>query len=1345
MQRRKLLAKAFRPALVEACENRRLLAFGLTTTTTAYNIDTGAGVTFSILRGGSLSSTVHLGDMTSFKLNGVEFAAPFSVAQRYSHFESGLSSGAVLTATVDPSPTPQWIKITCDDTTATVGTGMTGVIQYYIARRNDPVIYMATYAPEMLVSSTRYITYLDGTKFPYRAAESDNSGNTGAIESGDVFGYPDGTTTSKYYGETRSIDHLYHGATGPSAGAFMYVGNRERGASGPFWKDIDFQSGSSVELYNMPYSGHSLIDAFRPGLHGPYALVLSNGTAPQSTPDYTFLDGVGLTGWISPSARGAISGRVSGIGSGKISTVALSNAGAQYWDTPDAAGNYSINGVIPGTYTETLYEEELAVGTRTVTITVGQTTRADIAAAAWYGLNGADNTFIAFNNSATPIWRIGTWDGTPREFKNADKITIMHPQDSRLQPWATDATGTTNYTIGTSTSKDWPMAEWKTQVGAAPYVDTKNRITFNLTAAQAALALTLRIGITRSDSERPGASANGGTTQFGVIVSQAAARGVSLGSWRGNNSIYAYNFNPGTFVAGTNTIDIYAVSGSTFTGYFSGYHIYDAVDLIPRYVTGTTSNTTAPVITSLNVSPGASTNIGVLGSRQFSVTGNSISGIRAVNAVWTATRGTINDAGEYVAPATAGTDTITATVGSVVSSVIVNITNTAPTIAAAAVAATPITYTNSTALSVLGADDAGEAGLTYTWSAVGTPPGPVTFGATNGTNAGKSLTATFTTFGTYTLQALITDASGNTTVSQTTVVVKNEKALYKFDMPNGAAITDFSGNGNTGTVYGDVDYPEGLSGTGAIRFYGGAGTLPNGVVAGLDDFTIATWVKADSITAWARVFDFGNDTNNYMFLSARAGVAGNPIRFAITNAGGAAEQRVDGPSLALNTWTHLAISLSGNTATLYVNGVAVATNSGITLRPSSLGTTTRNYLAESQFAADPTFMGTIEDFRIYGRALSTTEINQLARPTLVNPAAAAGATITTATANLSTLGADQIGGESSLTYTWKSIGTPPAPVSFSINGTNAAKNTVATFTAPGTYSFRATITASNGQTVWSEMTVTVVATLTSLVVTPNPVTVAGGTTQSFTATGRDQFGQAIALTGTPTWSLIGGAGSISASGLYTAPLNGGGSATVGASLGIATGVANITVSDVTPPAITSASFAYEFGQSITTNLSEAVLGFTVDDLTITNLTTSQVIPSNTFTMLVVGGTVVTFNRDIAAFGALPNGDYRVTIGAGSFADASGNALASGFSLDFFVLAGDVNRDRAVNFDDLLVIAQNYGQTGNSFSQGNIDYSSDGSVGFDDLLLLAQQYGTSLLSRPASASRARRSWSDTLIG
>ncbi len=171
----------------------------------------------------------------------------------------------------------------------------------------------------------------------------------------------------------------------------------------------------------------------------------------------------------------------------------------------------------------------------------------------------------------------------------------------------------------------------------------------------------------------------------------------------------------------------------------------------------------------------------------------------------------------------------------------------------------------------------------------------------------------------------------------------------------------------------------GRIGAGALRLCGQneSVNMPAGIVSGLSDFTISAWVNPGANTAWSRVFDFGTGTTANMFLTVSAG--GGPIRFAITTGGGGAEQQINGTStLPLNAWSHVAVTLSdNNTGTLYVNGAVVGTNANITLRPSSLGNTGNNWIGRSQYN-DPFLTATVDDFNIYNRALSGTEVAALA-------------------------------------------------------------------------------------------------------------------------------------------------------------------------------------------------------------------------------------------------------------------------------------------------------------------------------------------------------------------------------
>jgi hypothetical protein len=152
--------------------------------------------------------------------------------------------------------------------------------------------------------------------------------------------------------------------------------------------------------------------------------------------------------------------------------------------------------------------------------------------------------------------------------------------------------------------------------------------------------------------------------------------------------------------------------------------------------------------------------------------------------------------------------------------------------------------------------------------------------------------------------------------------------------------------------------------------------LPDGIVSGLHDFTISAWVNPSQNSAWSRVFDFGTGTTVNMFLTLSAG--GGPLRFAITTGGGGAEQRIDNTgTLPLGSWSHVAVTLSGNTGTLYVNGTPVGTNPNMTLHPSDLGATTQNYIGRSQYP-DPYLNAAVDDFQIYDGALSAADIGALA-------------------------------------------------------------------------------------------------------------------------------------------------------------------------------------------------------------------------------------------------------------------------------------------------------------------------------------------------------------------------------
>ena len=183
---------------------------------------------------------------------------------------------------------------------------------------------------------------------------------------------------------------------------------------------------------------------------------------------------------------------------------------------------------------------------------------------------------------------------------------------------------------------------------------------------------------------------------------------------------------------------------------------------------------------------------------------------------------------------------------------------------------------------------------------------------------------------------------------------------------------DSSGYANNGFAIGLPGYTAGHTGQ-AVTFDGTNHFIqlpPN--IGNSSSFTFAAWVNWNGGANWQRIFDFGDDTAHYLFLTPSSG--GSTLRFAINN--GTGEQLVETTSLPSGQWRHVAVTLSGGSAKLYVNGVLAASASGFTNTPASFNPN-NNFLGKSQFSNDPLFRGSLDEVQIADFAFTAAQIAAL--------------------------------------------------------------------------------------------------------------------------------------------------------------------------------------------------------------------------------------------------------------------------------------------------------------------------------------------------------------------------------
>ncbi|MFH9548217.1 family 43 glycosylhydrolase [Streptomyces sp. NPDC017435] len=208
---------------------------------------------------------------------------------------------------------------------------------------------------------------------------------------------------------------------------------------------------------------------------------------------------------------------------------------------------------------------------------------------------------------------------------------------------------------------------------------------------------------------------------------------------------------------------------------------------------------------------------------------------------------------------------------------------------------------------------------------------------------------------------------------------------YDFDETSGSIARDSSGHGNHGTYVRTPEFGTGVDG-GSFKMSGDSATspyvkIPNGVLKGAGSVTVSTYAKWKGGAGFQWLFGLGPDSNKYLFATPSNG--GSSLYSAITKASWSAESKLTaGSQLTPGEWRHVTVTLDGATGTmvLYVDGVEAARATGVTVKPSELYDAAKDYsgyIGRSLYSADPYFGGEVDDFRIYGRALSAAEVMEL--------------------------------------------------------------------------------------------------------------------------------------------------------------------------------------------------------------------------------------------------------------------------------------------------------------------------------------------------------------------------------
>ena len=179
---------------------------------------------------------------------------------------------------------------------------------------------------------------------------------------------------------------------------------------------------------------------------------------------------------------------------------------------------------------------------------------------------------------------------------------------------------------------------------------------------------------------------------------------------------------------------------------------------------------------------------------------------------------------------------------------------------------------------------------------------------------------------------------------------------------------DLITNGSVSLSYDRYSRPNSALSLTGVGFY----SLPPGTYFS-GDFTLVAWIYINSFGLNDRLIDCGNgiDSDN-VIISYNQGTTFEPYVSIVTNSTFKSGNLVANLTMSINVWNHIAVTLAGNSAFMYLNGSIIgAWNSNSIPRNVYRSSC---YFGRSNYPGDSLSNAKFDAIKIYNRALSSYEI-----------------------------------------------------------------------------------------------------------------------------------------------------------------------------------------------------------------------------------------------------------------------------------------------------------------------------------------------------------------------------------